>query len=73
MKRKRYSLSPQGLQSLRHNIQLNRPYARSTGPKTYEGKQLSSLNAFKHGARCRRLYRLPAANPQPSTLEPLNP
>lgn len=33
----------------------NKPWEKSTGPKTTEGKKWSSLNAFKHGGRCRIL------------------
>ena len=66
MKPKRYFLTKKGLQSLRRSIQLSRAWTHSNRPKTPEGKQMSSINAFKHGARCKKLYRLPR-------LEPLNP
>lgn len=35
-----------------------KPWEHSTGPKTARGKERSSLNAFKHGARCRNLDRV---------------
>ena len=30
------------------------PWAKSTGPKTDEGKDISSLNALKHGLRAKK-------------------
>ena len=33
-------------------IQHQRPWERSTGPKTDYGKMISSMNAYTHGARC---------------------
>ncbi|MPZ46983.1 MAG: hypothetical protein GEV05_27185 [Betaproteobacteria bacterium] len=34
-----------------------RPWGRSTGPRTDEGKARSSLNAWKHGARSAEALR----------------
>jgi hypothetical protein len=34
-------------------IRRTRPWEKSTGPKTAAGKKRSSLNAWKHGGRCR--------------------
>ncbi len=31
----------------------NKPWEKATGPKTDKGKARSSMNAFKHGDRCR--------------------
>lgn len=36
----------------------NKPWKKSTGPKTPKGKARSSLNAFKHGMRCRKIDQL---------------
>jgi hypothetical protein len=30
-----------------------KPWEKSSGPKTAKGKARSSLNAYKHGGRCR--------------------
>lgn len=36
----------------------NRPWEKSTGPKTDAGKDAAKYNAFKHGARCAALAAL---------------
>lgn len=36
----------------------NKPWKNSTGPKTDIGKTRASLNAFKHGMRCRKVDQL---------------
>ena len=53
MKKRRYHLSPKGLQAKRDCIRLHRPWTKSTGPKSSTGKRMSSLNAYKTGNRSR--------------------
>jgi hypothetical protein len=55
-----YTLTSEGRRSLNAAIRKNQPWKRTTGPKTPVGKKLASLNAFKHGARSRQSFRLPA-------------
>lgn len=38
-------------QKARERILKNKPWEKSTGPKTPKGKKKSSLNALKHGHR----------------------
>jgi hypothetical protein len=40
-------------QKARERILANKPWERSTGPRTQAGKETSSLNALKHGGRSR--------------------
>ena len=49
--RRRYCLTPDGLDSLRASIARVRPWIYSTGPRTPEGKARSKVNAWKHGER----------------------
>lgn len=49
--RRLYRLSITGLASLRATALRNRPWLRSTGPRTPAGKTRSRLNATKHGER----------------------
>src|SRR2546430_13247145 len=48
---RRYRLSRMGLNSLRTTALRNKPWLRSTGPRTATGKDRSKLNAAKHGER----------------------
>ena len=50
-RKRRYRLSPGGLRSLRATIRRVRPWRKSTGPSTLEGRVQSSRNALKHGRR----------------------
>lgn len=62
--KRRYRLTPEGLASLRAAAERNRPWERSTGPRTTGGKARSRMNAWKHGAdaayqrQLRRVQRL---------------
>lgn len=40
-----------GLERLREAARKNKPWRRSTGPRTAAGKNRSKNNAFKHGGR----------------------
>lgn len=40
-------------QKARERILKNKPWEKSTGPRTADGKRKSSLNAVKHGGRSR--------------------
>lgn len=59
-----YTLSAEGLASLRAAARRNRPWEQSTGPQTTAGKARSRMNAYKHGAdseherHLRRVQRL---------------
>lgn len=46
-----YRLSSAGLASLQAAARANRPWSRSTGPRTAAGKSRSSRNAVRHGLR----------------------
>src|SRR3954451_17500636 len=50
--RRRYRLSPRGLESLRLAALSNQPWRKSTGPRTAAGKARCRQNATKHGERC---------------------
>lgn len=39
-------------------IQKWKPWENSTGAKTVKGKNVSKMNAYKHGARCARVRNL---------------
>lgn len=71
-----YTLSPEGLATLRAAAGGNRPWERSTGPRTREGKRQSRMNALKGGHFSRKakavranLYRLIRGLPTPDTAE----
>jgi hypothetical protein len=59
-----YLLSKRGLRSLRATIRRNKPWTRSTGPRTPEGKAKVATNPLVHGERSvaitnfRRLVKL---------------
>ena len=53
MGKRPYRLTDQGLHRLRSIAAANRPWERSTGPRTPAGKNRSSRNAWKHGWRSR--------------------
>ncbi len=46
---KRGPLTPAGRERLRRAALRNRPWERSTGPVTDEGKARSALNSLRHG------------------------
>jgi len=46
-----YRLSESGRARLRESVQKTRPWEKSTGPCTDEGKRIASRNALKHGLR----------------------
>jgi len=48
---RRYRLSPDGLRALRETIRRNRPWEKSTGPRTEDGKARAKVNAVTHGER----------------------
>lgn len=35
-----------------------RPWEHSTGPKTNDGKTVSKMNAYRHGARCAEIRNM---------------
>ena len=44
-----YHLGPTGLAMRRAALARNKPWLKSTGPKTFLGKKISSQNNLKHG------------------------
>ena len=53
VKRYRRNLSPEFIEAARQRILQSKPWEKSTGPRTKEGKLKSSQNALKHGRRSR--------------------
>lgn len=45
------SWTPERRQAARERALKNKPWEKSTGPRTKEGKTISSGNAFRHGHR----------------------
>ncbi len=43
--------TPAGLATLRRAVLRNKPWLRSTGPRTNAGKTRSKMNAWRHGER----------------------
>ena len=54
-RRRSYELTPEGLTRLRASIQRKQPWLRSTGPRSVQGKEQSSMNALRHGIRSARV------------------
>lgn len=52
--KRRYTLSEAGRASLQNAVQKNRPWEKSTGPTTEEGKQRSSKNGLVRWERIAR-------------------
>jgi hypothetical protein len=48
---RRYLLSPQGRKVLEEAATRNKPWLKSTGPRTASGKRRASTNALTHGER----------------------
>lgn len=45
------SWTPERRQAARERALKNKPWQKSTGPRTKEGKRISAGNAFRHGYR----------------------
>lgn len=50
-RRRPYQLTPEGRASLQASAARVKPWERSTGPRTPDGKSRSRMNAWKHGER----------------------
>ena len=51
IKKYRRNLSPEFIEAARARILASKPWEKSTGPRTPEGKAKSSQNNFRHGRR----------------------
>jgi hypothetical protein len=62
-KRRRYHLLPTSRAALVAAIHRHKPWNSNTGPRTFEGKMTSRLNAMKHGVygRFARMFHDTAA------------
>jgi hypothetical protein len=58
-RRRRYGLLPTSRAALVAAIHRHKPWHSNTGPRTLEGKKISSLNAMKHGFYSRFAASLP--------------
>jgi hypothetical protein len=58
IKKYRRNLSPEFIEAARQRILATKPWEKSTGPRTEEGKLKSSQNAFKHGRRSRTMIEV---------------
>lgn len=57
-KKYRRNLSPEFIEAARQRILASKPWQKSTGPRTTEGKAKSSQNNFKHGRRSRTMIEV---------------
>ncbi len=57
-KKYRRNLSPEFIEAARQRILATKPWEKSTGPRTTEGKAKSSQNHFKHGRRSRAMIEV---------------
>jgi hypothetical protein len=58
VKKYRRNLSPEFIEAARARILASKPWEKSTGPVTKEGKAKSSQNNFKHGRRGRTMIEV---------------
>ncbi|MBN3993869.1 MAG: hypothetical protein HWQ36_26145 [Nostoc sp. NMS2] len=58
IKKYRRNLSPEFIEAARQRILASKPWEKSTGPRTLEGKAKSSQNNFKHGRRSRTMMEV---------------
>jgi hypothetical protein len=58
IKKYRRNLSPEFIEAARQRILASKPWEKSTGPRTEEGKAKSSQNNFKHGRRSRTMIEV---------------
>ncbi|NWF61917.1 hypothetical protein CEN49_22850 [Fischerella thermalis CCMEE 5273] len=58
VKKYRRNLSPEFIEAARQRILATKPWEKSTGPRTVQGKAKSSQNNFKHGRRSRAMIEV---------------